>query len=406
MILLAKHSENQYTIINATVIKQFKMKKITILLAILWSSQSYSQYSECDKKIQELNAQEKRELDELQNNQNGVIGSNATSISAKYFELRNKVENECQQLKQNSRAKVQTQQPAYINHRTTIDEIHQKQQKAIDNQQAYFNDFMGSLRSFNNAMMMKSIADEMNRRNKVANNFFSENGRRLNALSSMYENINAESLNKPLDDGKYNAHFIGERVYTFSNRQTVISETPCVVEVKDNAIIGLYLYGKNDFAIDLPTRFPKQSILSNGIVQYNDFQNLATYKVLIIEPYINSDFTQPELKTGGVGQLVFWSSDKDDADKPIYVQELDKKGNLVREFDAKVLYAKNEKVAKENASEYSVISNSGNEFLFLGQLTQSSFGEFCLYPKVNNKLFKEPLKENEVRYVEIKKYRE
>ena len=48
---------------------------------------------------------------------------------------------------------------------------------------------------------------------------------------------------------------------------------------------------------------------------------------------------------------------------------------------------------------------ANNTFLFFGEVTDTPYGRFPLYPKIskdNNK----PLTENELRFVEIKKYRE
>ena len=49
--------------------------------------------------------------------------------------------------------------------------------------------------------------------------------------------------------------------------------------------------------------------------------------------------------------------------------------------------------------------NSGNNLLFFGEVTQTPYGRFPLYPKMSKKDMK-ALEDGEERIVEIKKYRE
>jgi len=156
----------------------------------------------------------------------------------------------------------------------------------------------------------------------------------------------------------------------------------------------------------LPKKYAKQSKITGGYVKYSNYSALTTSEVFILEPYLSDNTTVVSIKENETGIIVFWSNDKDDTDKPIFVQEFDSKGKLIREFETKIAYCKNEKGFGEISSEYKNTANSGSQFLFFGAPSNTPFGEYNLYPKVSKKSFQEVLTDGELRYIEIKKYRE
>ena len=66
--------------------------------------------------------------------------------------------------------------------------------------------------------------------------------------------------------------------------------------------------------------------------------------------------------------------------------------------------AKSEELIDKNKA-VKIPMNSGNNLLFFGEVTQTPYGRFPLYPKMSKKDMK-ALEDSEERIVEIKKYRE
>jgi hypothetical protein len=83
---------------------------------------------------------------------------------------------------------------------------------------------------------------------------------------------------------------------------------------------------------------------------------------------------------------------------------LNDNGAILREFETGIVYAKNTKEI-EGSNAIKIPFNTNTTFLFFGEVTNTPYGRFPLYPKIskdNNK----PLSDNEIRFVEVKKYRE
>jgi len=253
------------------------------------------------------------------------------------------------------------------------------------------------------AMAYQNIKRELDRRSNVANNFVSYHSDRITKLTSLYNQVPKTNFSKILN-GLYSAHLFSSRKYSFVNNQELVAETNCLVKVENNIVKNIYLYGKEKFEINYPKEYPENSLLSNGIVKYSDYETLETVTLLILEPYLSKTPKEYSLTKVGVGYLTIWTDNKKEAGKILYIQELDDKGNIVREISTPLVYSKSEElVDKDKAVKLSM--NTGNNLLFFGEVTQTPFGRIPLYPKMSKKDMKE-LEEGEERIVEIKKYRE
>ena len=292
-----------------------------------------------------------------------------------------------------------------------VQQLMQQQQQSQNNYNKEFensmNELSSSMRSLSNSMQaiaMQNIKDELIRRKNVANNFIVEHGNRLNKLSTLYKQI-SENKFKQILNGTYNGYFIMKKKYSFSNENELQTEVDCKIVVENNVVKNIYLYGKKGFELDYPTKYPENSILTNGIAKYYDNDNLQESTIIILEPFLNSNLKKTAvISNSGVGYLTIWSNDKKDIGKKIYVQELNNNGAILREFETGIVYAKNTKEI-EGSNAIKIPFNTNTTFLFFGEVTNTPYGRFPLYPKIskdNNK----PLSDNEIRFVEVKKYRE
>ena len=279
-----------------------------------------------------------------------------------------------------------------------------RQDQARENLYQNTSNMLNSLSNSMQNLAVMQVRNELSRRQNLANNFANSNSNKINKLIAIYNQIPKANFKKKLT-GIFKAHLLIEKNYSFSNNQDLFTETECFVNIDNDIIKNIYLYGKKSFEIDLPSKFPENSTINNGVVKYVDYDNLETSNIIIIEPYLNSKATKPSLAENGVGYLTIWSSDKDYEGKTIYVQELDKKKNLIREITTKIVYSKNSKEAESNQNLPKFGFNTENDFLFLGEVTSTPYGSFSLFPKISNDN-KKALKEDEHRFVEIKKYRE
>lgn len=288
--------------------------------------------------------------------------------------------------------------------------MHQQQQSQENYNQQYrntMNELSNSMRGLSNSMQalaMQNIQAELERRKNVANSFYTENSNRLNKLSNLYKQI-PESKFKQILNGTYNGYFIMKKKYSFSNDNEIQTAIDCKVVVVNNIIKNIYLYGKKGFELDYALKYPDNSRLFNGIAKYFDYENLQESTIVVVEPFLNSNAKNNlVVSNDGVGYLSVWSNDKNDVGKKVYVQELNKNGTILREFETAIGYAKNSKESS-NSNLVKIPFNTNNNFLFYGEVTETPYGRFPLFPKVskdNNK----PLLNNEHRFVEIKKYRE
>jgi hypothetical protein len=292
-----------------------------------------------------------------------------------------------------------------------VQQLMQQQQQSQNNYNKQFensmNELSSSMRSLSNsmqAMAMQNIKNELERRKNVANNFIVEHGNRLNKLSTLYKQI-PENKFKQLLNGTYNGYFIMKKKYSFSNENELQTEVDCKIVVENNVIKNIYLYGKKGFELDYPSKYPDNSVLTNGIAKYYDYDNLQESTVIILEPFLNSNLKKTAvISNSGVGYFTIWSNNKKETGKKIYVQELNDNGAILREFETGIVYAKNTKEI-EGSNAIKIPFNTNTTFLFFGEVTNTPYGRFPLYPKIskdNNK----PLSDNEIRFVEVKKYRE
>lgn len=292
-----------------------------------------------------------------------------------------------------------------------VQQLMQQQQQSQNNYNKQFensmNELSSSMRSLSNsmqAMAIQNVKNELIRRKNVANNFIVEHGNRLNKLSTLYKQI-PESKFKQVLNGTYNGYFIMKKKYSFSNENELQTEVDCKIVVENNVVKNIYLYGKKGFELDYPSKYPENSVLNNGIAKYYDYDNLQESTIIILEPFLNSNVKKTSvISDNGVGYLTIWSNDKKETGKKIYVQELNDNGAVLREYETGIVYAKNTKEI-ESSNTIKIPFNTNTTFLFFGEVTNTPYGRFPLYPKTskdNNK----PLSDNEHRFVEIKKYRE
>jgi hypothetical protein len=292
-----------------------------------------------------------------------------------------------------------------------VQQLMQQQQQSQNNYNKQFensmNELSSSMRSLSNsmqAMAMQNIKNELVRRKNVANNFIVEHGNRLNKLSTLYKQI-PESKFKQVLNGTYNGYFITKKKYSFSNENELQTEVDCKIVIENNVVKNIYLYGKKGFELDYPSKYPDNSVLTNGIAKYYDYDNLQESTIIILEPFLNSNLKKTSIiSNSGVGYFTIWSNDKKDTGKKIYIQELNDNGAILREFETEIVYAKNTKEI-EGSNANKIPFNTNTTFLFFGEVTNTAYGRFPLYPKIskdNNK----PLSDNEIRFVEVKKYRE
>jgi len=267
------------------------------------------------------------------------------------------------------------------------------------------NQISNSMRSAANqmqAMMMQNQLKELQRRKDVANNFMTEHSNRLNKISNFYKQIQPKKFNQILN-GIYNANIIFKQKFSFSNDNELQTVYDCKINVENNNIKNIYLFGKKGFELGYP-QANSENKLYNGFIKYYDVENFTETSIVVLEPYFkpNSNIT---VSNNGTGYIVLWSNDKDDAGKKIYIQEIDTRGNIISETATQIIYAKNSKEIEKNETSHKTSINTNNSLLYFGEITNTPFGRFPLYPKIS-KDYNKPLNDNEVRFVEVKKKRE
>lgn len=285
-------------------------------------------------------------------------------------------------------------------------QLYQLQQRQIQSQNYYNQQVSNTLNSLSNslqAVAYQNVKKEINRRQNIANNFAKRNSNRIEKLTTMYNNIPKNNF-KRVVNGSFSANLFIQRKYSFVNNQELVTEIPCLVKVVDGRLTELYPYGKKGFELEYPKNYSSQSTFSNGIVKYSNYETLETITIVLIEPYLSDNPKQYGLNEKGTGFVTVWTSKKDDKGKTIFIQELDNRGNIVREVPTKLVYAKNEKELKEMDIK-PIAVNTDNEIHYFGEPTQTPYGVYPLYPKTS-KSNQKPLSDNEVRLVQIKKYRE
>ncbi len=321
--------------------------------------------------------------------------SNTTSIN-----LNSKQNNDADNSQRNERLKdVQSFNQKMIEQQQLSEQRYNQQY------QSNMNQISNSMRSTANqmqAMMMQNQLKELQRRKDVTNNFITEHSNRLKKISNFYKQIQPKNFNQILN-GTYNANIIFKQKFSFSNDNELQTVYDCKINVENNTIKNIYLFGKKGFELNYP-KTNAENKLYNGFIKYYDVENFTETSVVVLEPYFkpNSNTT---VSNNGTGYIVLWSNDKGDTGKKIYIQELDTRGNIISETATQIIYAKNSKEIEKDETAYKISINTNNNLLYFGEITNTPFGRFPLYPKIskdNNK----PLNDNEVRFVEVKKYRE
>lgn len=400
------------------------MKKAISFMFFLIFISSYSQTNNFETRRAELIKQRNQEVQILQNkkdnellkikdnpNFNNVRGSIEASYDNEINNVLIKYNNqisEIDKLVENEKTKkrnleIEQQTTKNIYDTQTLQSLKNVQ---VQSYNQFTNNITSSLNQMGNAFQqgaMMQAQTELRRRQNVANNFINYQSSRIGNLQKMYNSISSSNFNKNLN-GIFSAHLLVNKKLSLLNGQETVVETPCLVVVENNIVKNVYPYGNEEMELDYPKNNPQSSIISNGFVVYSDYEFLETYTLLILEPYLNNTPKTHTINKNKVAYVTVWSSDKDDEGKSIYIQELDKKGNVINETLTQIVYSKNEKsIDTQNALR--VPLNSKNSLLFFGEVTNTPLGLMSLYPKMSKSNFK-PLKESEYRLVKINKYRE
>ena len=352
-------------------------------------------------RIQELNSydanQRLKENSSINSTQNPISSQNSQNNYNQ--RQQNEANNIQRSIEQERNMKMQQNQAYY---ESTLQNMRNQQIQSQQYYQQELSNTLNSLSSSLQAMQYNVIKKEINRRLTTANNFAQFQSDKIEKLQNFYNQIPKSEFNKNLN-GLYSASVLTKKKYSFVNNQELVAETPALVNVENNIIKNIYLYGKEKWELDYPKNNPEKSHLFNGFVNYSDFKTLETFTVLVLEPYSTANPTDYKLSSDGVSFITLWTSNKDAEGKTIYIQELDKNGNIIREISAPINYAKNEKSIDSSFTR--IPMNSNNKLLFFGEVTNTPFGNFPLYPRMS-KSDMNALKDGEIRLVEIKKYRE
>ena len=260
--------------------------------------------------------------------------------------------------------------------------------------------------SMQNAAMMQ-VYNNLKARQFTIDNFAKENQLKLDKIVSIYNTIPKENFNRNLN-GTFKAYFISNKKYAYAPNYELSYVEDCYVKVENNNIMNIFMFGNKELENNLPSNNKENSQLSNGFVKYIDLDNLETYNVVILEPYLKNVDTNLSLKENNVGYITVWSSNKEDEGKTAYVQELyDNRTKLNREITVKIQYAKNEKDIKSRADVSKTAFNLNYNLFFLGEVTNTPFGRHPLAMKIADiKESEKTLTSNEHRFVQVKKYRE
>lgn len=273
----------------------------------------------------------------------------------------------------------------------------QMQQQYNNNIQNQINSMSVGLSNQLQAMAIQNLQKELTRRQNVANNFINLHSNSLKGLIEQYQSIPKENFNIVLN-GKYSASLIENNSYSFVNNNKIKTVTSVLAEFKDNVLINVYRYGieamKNDFIVT-----NNNFKIENGVVKLS-MEN----SIVVIEPYYLNNVDRTYSFYENVGYINLWTDNKSEVGKTVYVQQLDKNGNIIREFQTPLLFSKNKKTLETDiTNKIPVLPDY--EFLFFGEPTQTNIGLMPLHLKVNKNDYS-AIKNQEHKYVEIKKYRE
>jgi hypothetical protein len=245
----------------------------------------------------------------------------------------NQIENQQRQSQQDqdNQAVIKNQQKNYHQQQYDQTVLQNMRNQQIQSQNYYQQELSNTLNSLSSSlqtMAFNQMKNELNRRLKTANNFAQFQSDKISKVESFYNQIPKSEFNKSLN-GVFSAHVLSKKKYSFVNNQELVTETPALVNIENSIIKNIYLYGKEKMELDYPKTNPEKSLLSNGFAVYSDYKTLETTTILVLEPYSTSAATNYKLITNDVSYVTLWSSNKNADGKIIYIQELDKNGNII-----------------------------------------------------------------------------
>lgn len=389
------------------------MKKYIILAIILFTQfVAFSQNYE-NQKVEEIQTK----IDNLVEKKKNYFGQQADAINGQILALEqeksnliNSIKAKRQAIEQQNNDNQNIQKNNSYQTQQTQNQLQQLKTQQENSRQSFYNEMNNSLNSFANSMQnaaMMQVYNNLKARQYTIDNFAKENQQKLDKILTIYNTIPKDNFKKILN-GTYKAYFISNKKYCYAPDYELSYVEDCYVNVKSNVITNIYMFGNKELENNLPSENPENSMLSNGFVKYINLDNLETYNIVIIEPYLKNVDSNLSLKENNVGYITLWSSNKEDEGKIVYVQELfDKYTKLNREIAVKIQYAKNEKEIKANTNAIKTPFNLNYTIFYLGEVTNTPYGRIPLAtkisdPKENNK----ELNSNEHRYVQVKKYRE
>ncbi|MDX8554652.1 hypothetical protein MK851_13595 [Tenacibaculum sp. 1B UA] len=390
------------------------MRTLTTICILLFGIFSNAQTSqEFIQELKTLRAEENAEKRKVEGESPNVRQAKLANISAKYQNLENKLRVKYNQIEQKAKQQEeyqnslnQQQQEQRRANQQIYDQqvLTQMQQRQAQTQQLYQQEISNTLGNLSNSLQAaayNNIKREIQRREKVATNFTRYNSGRIEKVKSLYNQIPSPNFDKNIS-GQFNAHLFLQRRYSFINNQELVTEIPCLVIVKNNKVVNIYPYGKKGFELEYPKL--SASCLSNGIVKYTDFNTLESVTIVLLEPYLSDNPKQYSPLENGTGYITLYTSKRKDEGKTVWVQEINNKGNIVREVSTELVYAKKESELEEMNIK-PIPFNTGNELYYFGEPVQTPYGTFPFFMKTSKSDTKE-LDDNEKRFVEIKKYRD
>lgn len=390
------------------------MKRLFILLLLLPFLTLAQTSKEYFDELENLRSQERTELSKIQ--EVGTRGDALRNeIKTKYVQKENLLKSKYHRIEQEKKSEEEKNnihrrnqeeiaKSQNVNYNQAV--LQNMQQKQLQTQRAYQQEINSTLNSLSNSLQaasLNTITKEIRRRENVATNFANVNSNRINKVNDIYNQIPPSNFKRNIN-GQFSAHLFLERRYSFMNNQELVTEIPCLIVVENNKIINVYPYGKKGFELEYPKNMPSSSYLSNGIVKYNDFNTLETVTIVLLEPYLSDNPKQYSVLENGTGFITLYTTKKNDEGRIVWIQEIDKKGNIVREISTPLVYAKNENELNE-MNVKPLPFNTDHELYYFGEPVQTPYGTFPFFMKTSKSDTKE-LKDNEKRFVQIKKYRD
>lgn len=401
------------------------MKKISVFLTtILVGSISYAQIN-CEEEIKKIYS-EHNELKRKAYIDNpeiaeAVIANDYANVQARVNSIRAK----CAQIKLNDDRlrELNQEKQNLIREKNKFDQVNksksvyywQEQQRVnsaanlydrrIDNMTNSLNNLTSSLLQHSAQIMHMEMIKEANRKVRIMNTYGQLQNDKIDRIQSIHNRIPNSEFKKKVN-GIYSAHLIGKKKFALAAEQKLLFEEPILINVLNNEIKDIYLYGKEKMKIDLEKIGVDKLLLKNGFTVFYDSNLQEDITIILLDPYIGNGDNIQTTKSDEVGYITVWSPKEKLKDKKIYIQELDSEDNLVRQIETKIYYAKSE---KDIPSEFLIPINTGNKTHFLGRLVSHPIlGNVNLYPKISSwrKNSNTPIKNGDIRYVEIKKYYE